>query len=190
MIYRDNKVIFRMFGSHGSYYEAKYKVGNGVFIVNDYCVSNGQDPDRHLTNTSYDIKEGQLVFSIGRHGTEAVAKWFNDKVNPAHNTFGHTAGVLNFAMIGTLKLDIHNVINYTTTRYTFNHIALAQGHTGGRNNWWFGALEGKEASPKNTTIVCTGIDTNGKSQDFVFKRGGAAEPTGQEVNEIEIFEPR
>jgi len=190
MTYRDNTVVFSVHGEHNTYIQSDYKVGDGSFTVKEFCVSSGQDPDGHLSAKTYSINSGKLTFSLGRHGTEETADWFNSRVDADHNTFGHTAGKLNFAMIGTLDLTIINVKEYTKESYTFSDIALAQGHAGASNNWWFGSPEGRNASSSNHTIVCTGTDSSGNSRDFTFKRGGAAEPYGQDVNDIEIYMPK
>lgn len=189
MIYRDNEVKFRIFGEHNPTHQSVYSIGDGHFTVKAFCVSPGQDPEGKLSAKAYPITNGSLTFSLGRHGTEYTANWFNYRIDTEHSTFGHKAGVLNFAMIGTLELELKNSEANTTTTYTFSNIALAQGHTGGRNNWWFGSRDGKDASAELTQITCTGVDPSKNSYDFIFKRGGAGAPRAQDVNEVEITVP-
>ena len=101
MTYHGNDVYLQMKGG--------YSIVRGQYRITDYSVSDGQDPNGCITiqpgkNVHSVNKDGRITFWVGRHKSEKVAKWFNDTVPAINTTFGHTAGDLNFAFIGTLTL--------------------------------------------------------------------------------------
>jgi hypothetical protein len=110
-------------------------ITGGTFVLTDFDVTQGQDPDHHLQkgNTYTLDKDKQFRFVLGRKASKDVAATFNAACPPAHNTFNHTAGELNFWMKGTLSLKF-----YSGKTYTFPNTFFAQGHSGATNNWWFG----------------------------------------------------
>ncbi|KAF9256624.1 hypothetical protein L218DRAFT_1007176 [Marasmius fiardii PR-910] len=174
--YHDNEVDFQL--AVGS---TPIIISSGSFTVTSFMISSGQDPDHRNrigdvhTFTANTVQDQKFVFTCGRHGTSEVANFWNTNIPPYRNTFGHTAGDLNFAFLGTLVLTVGP---YTVT---FTDIGLAQGHDNTSNNWWFG---GKNCVRGNGNIVtCTGTDQNGMGATFTFARGN---PLGIPVNLVNI----
>ncbi|ROI02558.1 hypothetical protein EGI16_13065 [Chryseobacterium sp. G0240] len=157
MEYRDNEVFLA---------SASNNLVKGTFTVNEYSVTSGQDPNGHI-HAGYVAScgsDGKFTFSIGRKGSKEVAKWFSDRVPGNRTTFDHNPDDLNFAMIGTL------VLEFTGNKVcTFYNIALAQGHSGSSNNWWFG---GKQAMNNGGNQVVCGAISNGIVELAEFLRGG------------------
>lgn len=54
----------------------------GYFEVKDFCITEGQDPDGKIkVGNKYSINnEGEIVFSVGRKGSEKVAKWWKENI--------------------------------------------------------------------------------------------------------------
>lgn len=161
MKYHNNAVGFFCPGS-------EFSICGGSFTVESHYVTKGQDPDGEITDglkkTIND--KGGLSFRVGRKGSEETAKWFNKKIDADATTFGHTAGKLNFAFIGKLVLIFTGgIMGGKEIPYTFENIAIAQGHTGASNNWWFG---GKECINHGFNAVSV-EDTEGHL--FLFRRG-------------------
>ncbi|KAF9256623.1 hypothetical protein L218DRAFT_802702, partial [Marasmius fiardii PR-910] len=157
----------------------------GTFTVTAFRISPGQDPD--IKNKVGDVHSfvglteytQKFVFTCGRHGTSDVASFWNTNIPPYRSTFGHTAGDLNFAFLGTLSLNVPT--DDGPRRVTFTDIGLAQGHSGSTNNWWFG---GKNCTHEyGNKVSCTGTDQNGKSVKFTFLRG---DNIGIMVNTVNI----
>jgi hypothetical protein len=164
MQYRDNEVTFAPTGG--------YQIIKGVFTVDDASVTSGQDPDGHIHKGLVATcgSNGVFSFSIGRKGSSGVANWFNSRIPASRNTFNHTAGELNFAMIGKLELVVTGgILGSQTGTYVFNGIALAQGHSGSSNNWWFGGTECSNYS--SNTVLAKGQDSKGNAISFLFVRG-------------------
>ncbi|KAF9258074.1 hypothetical protein L218DRAFT_796533, partial [Marasmius fiardii PR-910] len=145
----------------------------GDFTVTDFKISSGQDPDNKnkvgdvhsfIGFTEYTQK---FVFTCGRHGTSDVASFWNTNIPADKNTFGHTAGDLNFAFLGTLFLNVSTQDG--SRRVTFTDIGLAQGHSGSTNNWWFGGKNCKHEG--DNEVTCNGTDQNGNTVKFTFLRG-------------------
>ncbi|KAF9256376.1 hypothetical protein L218DRAFT_1026477, partial [Marasmius fiardii PR-910] len=149
---------------------SKPNIISGSFTVTDFKISSGQDPDNKNkigdvhTFTSDMALDQKFVFTCGRHGTSDVASFWNTNILADNNTFGHTAGELNFAFLGTLVLAV--LTEEGTRTVTFPDIGFAQGHSGSTNNWWFGGKncvheDGNKAS-------CTGTDQSGNNVKFLF----------------------
>ena len=121
------------------------------YTITESKVTSGQDPEGrvapgtviqgeaweamdhvHQTRRGY-----KLVFPVGRHGSREVANWFNHRIRSDQNTFDHSAEKLNFAFLGTLRIKFTG----KDAPYEFKNIALAQGHAGLSNNWWFGGKD-------------------------------------------------
>lgn len=164
MTYQDNDVSFSL--------KDNLSLIDGSFEVDDFSISSGQDPDKHIyKGLKVSFESDRLRFKIGRHGSEDTAKWFNLKVAAAQTTFNHSADKLNFALSGTLYLNISGgILAGRQQGFTFDNIVLAQGHSSGSNNWWFGG--------KNCTYIggdsvkCVGRNANGDEVTFIFLRGG------------------
>ncbi len=167
MEYRKNDVYFKMyFGTSGT---DDYPLINGTYTIDSFAVTSGQDPKNKIYKglTVSCGKDGKMTFEVGRKNSESVATWFNNNISSSQSTFGHTAGTLNFAFLGTLQLTLTIAGGQET--FTFYNIALAQGHTVSRNNWWFG---GKNCShTKNNRVLCNGKNSRGKEVTFEFWRG-------------------
>jgi hypothetical protein len=170
MKYHDNDVTFSCPGGE--------VLLSGTFTVKAFRITPGQDRDHlnrdgqvHVMNVDKKAKHGTFTFRCGRSSDDkdnTVATWFNGEIQPDQTTFGHEAGALNFAFIGTLDLTVrgHDGAQHT---FTFDDIALAQGHALG-NNWWFG---GKQClRTEHDGVIGYGRDSKGGKRAFTFLRGG------------------
>ena len=177
-IYRDNEVKFKFQVPHN-------ELITGTFIIEDYRISSGEDPMGYIKKNdkrSWSGNDGSITYKIGRHGTTDVADWFQKNVSSNKNTFNQNPGKLNFAFIGTLTLEVKSLgINPVEEKLTFNNIAIAQGHAGASNNWWFGGKSCEYTS--NNNVECTGTLSSGASVAIEVHRGdGGSHP----VNWIKI----
>jgi len=193
--YRDNKVRFTI-GENGTNENytvvndqashavvPSFKIVKGSYTIQDLSVTKGQDKDNYnkkgLKKTFNHT--GELTFKVGRKGKDYNATWFHTQVPAARTTFNHKAKKLNFAFVGTLELTLTGgVLGAAERTFTFNDIGIAQGHTGGRNNWWFG---GKHCShgangsrvpehAKRNSVSSIGTDQDNLKATFHFRRGG------------------
>ncbi len=165
MTYRDNDVYFKL--TQG------YSLISGSYTVSSFSITSGQDPDHHIYAGLKVTcgSNGKMTFSIGRKGSEEVANWFNNRVPASQNTFNHGAGDLNFAFLGTLVLTITGgILGAGQETFTFYDVALAQGHSGSSNNWWFG---GQHCSYiQNNQVNGLGVNSKGAPVSFIYLRGG------------------
>ena len=170
MTYRDNSVSFSLSGTG-------YSLKSGSFTIDSFSVTSGQDPDRNIhrgLKKSLNDK-GSMTFRVGRHGDKKTAKWFNKKIPASQTTFNHSAGKLNFAFLGTLKLKLTGgILGGGQDTYTFSNIGIAQGHSFPRNNWWFGGQNCAHISSNSNSnsVFCTGVNSSGSIVTFMFLRGG------------------
>lgn len=156
MTYHDNEVSISLSTF------SEFSLVSGSYIVTSHSVTGGQDPHGYI----YDglVKnfgsDGKMWFRVGRHGSTSTAEWFNRQVKGSQTTFDHSAGKLNFAFMGTLKLTLTGGVFGTDRKtFTFLNVAIAQGHSGASNNWWFG---GKNCSYiGSNTVACTGRSSKG-----------------------------
>lgn len=165
MKYHDNEVHLTITGG--------YSIISGSYTVNQYSVSSGQDPDGYIREglTLSFGSNGSMTFRVGRHGTESVADWFNNKVHFSQTTFDHSAGKLNFAFLGTLVLTLTGgILGGKHKTFTFLNVALAQGHAGASNNWWFGGQNCSYIG--NNQVSCKGTDPKSFEVFFNCWRGG------------------
>ena len=165
VVIRDNHLNFKVPNS-------KFRLQNGTFTIEQLKVTPGQ-PFSNISRgkEKYFGSNGDIVFHVGRHGSTEVANWFKNKVSASHTTFGHNPGKLNFAFTGTLKLALSgDFLGGSSEEYIFRDIALAQGHAGTSNNWWFGGKNCQNSS-KNR-VVCQGENSHGERVIFEFRRGG------------------
>lgn len=173
MEYRDNEVHFSL--------TERYTIVSGSYTVNEFSVSNGQDPDGHITD-GLELpfgSDGSLTFKVGRHGSDSVADWFNDRVPDSQTTFNHSAVKLNFAFLGTLVFTLTGgLLGGGSKNFTFSNIALAQGHSGASNNWWFGGQNCTNTG--DNRVNGQGTDSDGNTIYFTFYRGG------NPVNEVGV----
>lgn len=180
MTYHDNDVYFSL--------DKEYSLISGTYTVESFSITDGQDPDGHIKDnlTVSCGTDGKLTFSIGRKGSESVAEWFNNRIPASQTTFNHGAGKLNFAFIGKLSLTIKGgILGGNKETFIFSNVALAQGHSGASNNWWFG---GQNCSYiQNNQVICKGVNSGGNEVSFVFLRGGNDVST-VEVNPVTLVD--
>lgn len=172
MTYHDNNVVLSL--------SQDYRLVKASFIITDYDVTPGQDLDGKIHNgLQVTTTDGTLTFQVGRKGSTDVASWFNGRITPAQTTFNHTAGKLNFAFIGDLSLTFTGgTLGSRVSTFLFRQVALAQGHSALRNNWWFGGVNCQNIG--DNSVIATGTDETDAPVTFVFHRGGNG------VNEIDI----
>lgn len=167
MQYHDNEVFINLYNFYN------LTLVGGSYTVNEFSVTSGQDPNGNIhTGLVKNFGgDGKMSFRVGRKGAETTANWFNDRIKSSQTTFNHTAGKLNFAFIGTLVLTFTSG-SYGSNRvtFTFNDVAIAQGHAGASNNWWFG---GKHCTHHaSNTVLCAGTNSNGGNAKIDVVRGG------------------
>ncbi|KIY61998.1 hypothetical protein CYLTODRAFT_459381 [Cylindrobasidium torrendii FP15055 ss-10] len=174
--YRDNDVKFSLRASQVQGYTINY-------LVQSHSITDNQDPNNHIRDniTGRDDNhvfnsQATLSYSIGRKGSDKVAGWWNREAGA--NTFGHTAGSLNFALGGTLTFGL-SVNGAGATSFRLDDIYIGQGSSGSSNNWWFGGKKCTHQDPTNAQ--CEAVDSQGGNWYFVFKRGG------NDANLVELF---
>ncbi|WP_299461628.1 hypothetical protein [uncultured Microscilla sp.] len=169
MKYHDNIVYIPIDQNSG------YTLKSGSYTVKSFAVSHGQDPhgEIHVGLTKPFGSDGKLSFRVGRHGSSEVANWFASNAPASHTTFNQHPDKLNFAFIGTLRLTITGgIFGQQENTFTFENIAIAQGHSGSSNNWWFGG-SGCQYIGANT-VSCTGFCDQSLKLSCHFSRGGNA----------------
>ncbi len=166
MKYHDNDVYIKPSGF------SLFEDGNksyGTFVIDDYSVTSGQDPDNHICKKKVIQidKDGKLTFSLGRKGSESVAEWWSSNVRKECNTFNEDPDDLNFAFEGTLTLNVDSDLLGGRKTLVFKNICMAQGHSAGRNNWWFGGSKMcyfhniyEKQLALNSAVVCYGMVTD------------------------------
>jgi len=182
MTYHDNAVKLKI-------QTAGYTLMGGSYKTSDQSITHGQDPaGKNRPGQTYDVSgsEGRTDFIVGRKGSSQVAVWFSDKIGASHNTFGHDPGELNFAFLGELTLMIEGPDLNPDYPVTFQGIALAQGHSGATNNWWFGGRHcaGFYGAITNKVECYT---PNYPSMKFTFVRGKIDMLNSTPVDEVYIY---
>lgn len=84
MKYHDNKLYFDNVSS-------AIKLRGGSYIINEFCITKGQDPDNKIykgKKIKMDTEDFFLSFEVGRSDSPDVTKWFNDIINPDSVSFG------------------------------------------------------------------------------------------------------
>lgn len=151
--YRDNYLYFT--DSYKEYNRTQntniklYKDERGFYGYYDVAkciVTQWQDPDHNLTPGSYPILGDRnsrfLKFVVGRHGSKDVSNWWNSKYAFSQTYIKRFYNELNFAMTGTLLLNIEKKNNANLKGVASIDIGIAQGGWGGRNRWVLGRKEG------------------------------------------------
>jgi len=125
---------------HGTVDNAGSDGHYGYFKIEDSYATNGQDPDRKIAPDKiiYVNQDGKLCFRVGRKGSKESADWWKNRVPYDYNTFNKNPKDLNFALKGTLVLNIDSGVIGGKKVVTYPGVCMAQGNTAGRNNWWFG----------------------------------------------------
>ncbi|MCY4177712.1 MAG: hypothetical protein OXD32_04355 [Endozoicomonadaceae bacterium] len=108
------------------------KLAHVSFILDKYCVTNGQKLSKVIPAGNLNI-----IVRASRSASGEVADCFNDWVSFTQNTFHHHAKKLNFVIKGTLVFYTQSDGNKS---YRFNDVVLAQGRSVLSNNWWFGGV--------------------------------------------------
>ena len=182
MTYRDNQVLFKL-----SRFGTTTTIPYGEFIIKDLSITPGQDPE--IRNKPGDTKQWTALqpypqrfsFSVGRKKTSQVANWWTTTIGSGSSTFGNTPKELNFAFLGTLKLQLPGRSGGPFVG-VFEDVLMGQGHSGATNNWWFGGKNCRMINPSGKTVACKGVNSSdGKDIEVWFKRGGQ-----MSVNEIDI----
>lgn len=135
MKYHDNHVLIKFKSDTG-----EYKLIGGKYCIIDAAVSPGQDPDENLKKEKIFSfgNDGDINIRVGRHKTKEVAEWWKERIEKNFNTFYDDPDELNFAMIGNLTMEIEEISSQRIFTLYYEQVALAQGHSGTRNNWWLG----------------------------------------------------
>ncbi|EAY28299.1 hypothetical protein [Microscilla marina] len=152
-----------------------YTLKSGSYTIHSFSVSYGQDPhgENHAGLTKSFGSDGKLSFRVGRHGSSEVAHWFASKVTASNTTFNHTPGKLNFAFVGALTLTLAGGrFGKQANTFTFENIAMAQGHSGSSNNWWFGGIYCEYI--RANMVNCNSLGEWREKLPCHFSRGGNA----------------
>ena len=157
---------------------------SGEFKVSAFVITKEQPYTLPLDKTyTFTAKNSEFTVLAGRSASSEVANQFKDWVPKNKNTFKSEPKDLNFALRGDLSLTF--LIDATLDAHytlTFKDIVLAQGNSGGRNNWWFGGPSCAHIGGKK--VIAVGAHTDAT---FVDKYGIIqAERGDNEVNEVII----
>jgi hypothetical protein len=168
------------------------KVGSQLqaakFTITDFSVTSGESHDIAVGNEHNITHNGDYFgFYCDRKGSENVASWFSGRISASENTFNHEPGDLNFAILGTFKIQFVKTPDkkYDGIWWIFENVMLAQGHSGSTNNWWFGGKGFKHNGDWR-------VDATGKSEDGRFKcsatfiRGGDDNQDGTAVDQVRV----
>lgn len=194
MIYHNNEVFFT---SKLNPLIETYSFAGGSYTIKQFKVTDGQDPKNHIAigQKREFSPDGKIFFELGRKGSKEVAAWFNERIPADHTTFNHDAGKLNFAFIGTLELIYtHTTVDMEEEKitFTFEGVALAQGHAGVENNWWFGGQNCRYFQTPNLLnceqVLCVGSADGALAGTAIMTaaRGRAMGNISNKVNEVEV----
>jgi hypothetical protein len=152
-----------------------YNLVTAIFTVTDFSITSGQDPDgkNHIGDTKqYGGSNGSMDFVVGRSGSTDVATWWNNSFGGNRNTFNHNAGALNFAFKGNLHMELQGgIFGTNVVGYDLNNVAVAQGHSGTSNNWWFGGQDCVYQASEGDVVRCPAVGTSGYQLYLYFRRG-------------------
>ena len=153
-------------------YEHHFYISSASYLIDDYLIREGQDPDgkiyQGLTVNSEGF-ENELTFKVGRKGADYVANWFNEHLedNGTHKGSNNFPNKLNFAFIGQFKVTLFgDAIGYTATTYYIDDFVIGQGKSRFQNNdWWIGGKNCSKDIPAGTPhkkgeLVCKLTNTN------------------------------
>ncbi|MCL2610857.1 MAG: hypothetical protein FWE02_04170, partial [Defluviitaleaceae bacterium] len=185
MTYHDNEFKFVLNT------DSENKFAGGNYKIKEFYVTPGQDPKNHVEEgTIINLKlEGkmsnQLVGSVnlGRKDSSDTADWFMGKIPANQTTFNHSAGKLNFAFIGDLRLDMI-LPSGSPVSITVEDVGIAQGHKGASNNWWFGGKHMKNVG--GDYVIYFGFIEDGQSFRLDFRRGGASMSTNANIIHLDV----
>lgn len=172
-------LIFSFFGPAGTAKKKKirnndiYFVGMNInilledFIRDTFCVAKSQQ----FKGVSGGVYSYKIRMLSGRHSSKKVAGCFKNWLKPCQNTFNQNPKSLNFAAKGTLFLTV-----LFGSMFTFSDVVLAQGHSGGTNNWWFGGKNCTYVNPNRVECI------SDQKRPWCFWRG-----LGLDVNEVRVM---
>ena len=139
----------------------------GHFKINNYSVTKDQIKSDSNIKTNEIIainSDGELTFIVNRKKSTDVASWWTKEIGSKHCTFNEEPEELNFAVLGDLEINVTGgIFGETTKTIKYQNVALAQGHTATRNNWWFGGKHflylnhNRAISSNENQIECTAI---------------------------------
>lgn len=119
-------------------------------------------------------------------GAHELCRW-NSVVSAGQCTFGHTPGDLNFAFVGTWTILLSGPGLNGQEWLSIPNVAIAQGHAGTSNNWWFG---GQTCVRKDGDVVrCAATRQNGETWHLTFLRGGNQAYNAVNVVNVVLVEP-
>lgn len=150
-----------------------YTLKDVNYTISKSKVTKDKDPDGNLNaGKSYALKDGEFVFYVDRSQSSEVADWWVENIQASQSTYNDAPTKLNFAMIGTMKMDIkQSAQGWTPSNppFTFDQTALAQVHNGLYNNWIYGGSDCEwEKSYISDKVVCRGEDANGEEVKMAF----------------------
>lgn len=143
----------------------------GDFVIKDFYVTDGQDPDGNIKigDTYHLNKDGEMTFYVGRKKDSDTADFWKKYIKPECNTLNKNPDELNFAILGTLTLNVSSN-TYGKHRIVYEDICIAQGHNI-QNNWWFGGKKDCYYHSTYTDDYSTTIDSSvlcfGKCSEIV-----------------------
>ncbi|KAH6869381.1 hypothetical protein BKA70DRAFT_1242428 [Coprinopsis sp. MPI-PUGE-AT-0042] len=181
MKYHENDVYF----SYASKPEDDYSIQGGSLVVGDLSITSGQDPQGKNRIGDVKIWElGRLRFTVGRKGSDTVAKWFKDRIPSKRNTFNSGPGELNFAFQGKYRFGAFGPgLPALGGAFEVRSVIFAQGHTLGSNNWWFGGSDCTYVgSNKVTCNVIRLVGLEGEVWTMDFQRGSNGDNTVEASN--------
>ena len=136
------------------YSDYSIPIQSGTFKITDFNITDGQDPDGHISKDSVYEWDGSFAFVIGRKSSSDVANWFSAKIKASENNFGYEPKALNFALIGNLHLTVKT--GTRTINFDFDNFCFAQGHQLVYNPWWVGIPGGNHVTWSVETLDKSG----------------------------------
>ncbi|KAM7182986.1 hypothetical protein V8F20_012780 [Naviculisporaceae sp. PSN 640] len=146
---------------------------------------------------------GKMIFNVptkfdddkipSRKG-EAIADFWNLKVQACQTAFNQHAENMVFALVGTLVLDVVDR-KLGVMRVTFPNVGIGRGklpsgtYIDGRSAWWFGGqtFEHMADDEKNVkTVRALGSDSTGRARYFYFSSVVGKTLTEELVDEIAL----
>ncbi len=146
MTYHNNQVFVRS--------DYSTPIQSGTFTITDFRITDGQDPDGHISKGMVHKWDGSFAFVIGRKGSSDVASWFSAKIKASETNFGYEPKGLNFALMGNLQLTVKT--GTSTINFDFDNFCFAQGHWLVYNTWWVGIPGGKHVTSSVETLDKSG----------------------------------
>lgn len=189
-------------GQHANEWMVRYTDTSG-YTVQDLTFtstaksipSSQADCDKEPLGTVYHLgtdqngKDRNAIFTEGRKSDSGVAGWFTHKLDndKSKNTFNVAPTSLNFAFAGDMDITISGNGVPSSQRYVLKDMVIAQGNTGGDNNWWLGGEHCKNVG--GSRIQCTATPPGDavpgvRNLLITFHRGGGRDSPGLNIFEI------